>query len=160
MRLRREHMGRSSTGMGRNAQVRCVAEGFQARLLFDGQVSTHIPLLPICGLSHDISNVAINHSACSLNALPFLVGSTELPGPVAIRSKSNALLLSLQHWVALAMYYQTCRFAGTNSAASTLHGVFAKCCTCLCGLFQQCLCSSCTSFQCMVHGFTVLTILE
>lgn len=38
MRLRREHMGRSSTGMGKNAQVRCVAEGFQARLLFDGQV--------------------------------------------------------------------------------------------------------------------------
>ncbi|KAL0021738.1 hypothetical protein WJX79_000297 [Trebouxia sp. C0005] len=37
MRLRREHMGRSSTGMGKNAQVRCVAEGFQARLLFDGQ---------------------------------------------------------------------------------------------------------------------------
>ena len=38
MRLRREHMGRSSTGMGKNAHVRCVAEGFQARLLFDGQV--------------------------------------------------------------------------------------------------------------------------
>ena len=38
MRVRREHMGRSSTGMGKNAQVRCVAEGFQARLLFEGQV--------------------------------------------------------------------------------------------------------------------------
>ena len=38
MRLRREHMGRSSTGMGKNAHVRCVAEGFQARLLFEGQV--------------------------------------------------------------------------------------------------------------------------
>ncbi len=38
MRLRREHMGRSSTGMGKNAHVRCVAEGFQARLFFDGQV--------------------------------------------------------------------------------------------------------------------------
>ena len=43
MRLRKEHMGRSSTGMGRNAHVRCVAEGFQARLLFDGQVSTAQP---------------------------------------------------------------------------------------------------------------------
>ena len=45
MRLRREHMGRSSTGMGKNAHVRCVAEGFQARLLFDGQVCAIILLL-------------------------------------------------------------------------------------------------------------------
>lgn len=42
MRLRREHMGRSSTGMGKNAHVRCVAEGFQARLLFDGQGLTSL----------------------------------------------------------------------------------------------------------------------
>ncbi|KAL3134163.1 hypothetical protein ABBQ32_008578 [Trebouxia sp. C0010 RCD-2024] len=42
MRVRREHMGRSSTGMGKNAQVRCVAEGFQARLLFEGQGLTSL----------------------------------------------------------------------------------------------------------------------
>ena len=46
MRVRREHMGRSSTGMGKNAQVRCVAEGFQARLLFEGQV--HFCLESLC----------------------------------------------------------------------------------------------------------------
>ena len=42
MRLRREDMGRSSTGMGKNAHVRCVAEGFQARLLFEGQVCSQL----------------------------------------------------------------------------------------------------------------------
>lgn len=52
MRVRREHMGRSSTGMGKNAQVRCVAEGFQARLLFEGQVDSRFNLCCADGHVH------------------------------------------------------------------------------------------------------------
>jgi hypothetical protein len=42
MRIRKESAGRSSTGMGRSAQVACLVEGAHAKLVFEGQGLTSL----------------------------------------------------------------------------------------------------------------------